>query len=102
MTGALLCSYFGLNHTTSFEIIHTRIDDRQFVWYCLYVQSQILKSIRCTKILPKFQTILKLSTIKSCGCLSELPETEFEGSVVPINGTAQSAMCETRWRIVLF
>ena len=34
--------FFGLDHTSSFEIIHTRIDDRQFVWYYFYVWSQIL------------------------------------------------------------
>ena len=48
------------------------------------------------KFSSKFQIILKLLTDKSCTCLSELPETKFEGSVVLINGAAWSAMCETR------
>ena len=48
-----------------------------------------------------FQIISKLPTAKSCACLSELPETEFEGSVVPITGAAWNAMCEARWIIVL-
>ena len=38
----VLCSFFSLGHTSSFEIIRTRIDDRQFVWYYFYVWSQIL------------------------------------------------------------
>ena len=88
MIEILLWSCFGLDQTSSIEISHTRIDDGQFVWYCFYVQSLILKCIRCTKILSKFQIISKLSAVKSCGCLSELPETEFEGSVLPINGAA--------------
>ena len=85
MIGILLCSYFGLDHTSNFEIIQRWIDDCQFVWHCFYVQSHILKCIRHTKILSKFQTISKMSAVESCGCLSELPETEFKGSVVPIN-----------------
>ena len=32
----LLCSYFALDRTNNFELIHTRIDDRQFVWYYFY------------------------------------------------------------------
>ena len=47
-------------------------------------------------ILIKFQILSKLPAAKSCACLSELPATEFEGSVVPINAVAWSAMCETR------
>ena len=51
-----------------------------------------------TKILLKFQIILKLPALRHCACLSELPGTEFEGSefVVSINGAAWSVMCETR------
>ena len=48
--------------------------------------------------MSKLQIISKLPTVKSCACLSELPGAEFEGSVVPINGTAWSDMCDTRWR----
>ena len=96
MTGILLCAYFGLDHTSSFEIIHTRIDDRQFALYCFDVRSQILKRMTRTKILSMFQITSKLPTVKSCACLSKLPGTEFEGSVVPINGAAWSAICETR------
>ena len=33
----LFCSFFGLDHTSSFEIIHMGITDRQFVWYYFYV-----------------------------------------------------------------
>ena len=49
-------------------------------------------------ILTKFQIISKLpAAVKRCACLSsELPGSEFEGSVVPINGSAGSAMCETK------
>ena len=74
----LLCSHPGLNHARSFEIINTRIDDRQFVWYYFYVRSQILKRKTRTKILSEFEIILKLPTVKSCTCLLELPQTEFE------------------------
>ena len=102
MVGILLCSYFGLDHTSRFEIIHTRIDDRQLEWYCFYVRSQILKHITRTKIFSIFQSISKLSAVKSCACLLELPGLKFEGSAVRISGTAWIAMCETRWRIVLF
>ena len=51
-----------------------------------------------TKILLKFQIILKLPALRHCACLLELPGTEFEGSefVVSINGAAWSVMCETR------
>ena len=35
----LLCFYFALDHTSTFEIIYTRIDDRQFVRYYSYVQN---------------------------------------------------------------
>ena len=52
----LLCSYFGLDHTSSFEIIHTRIDDRQFVILFLCTITDITR----TKILSKFQIISKL------------------------------------------
>ena len=102
MIEILLHSYFGLDVTSSFERIYTRIDNRQFVSYCFYVQSQILKHITRPKILSKFQIILKLPPVKSCTCLWEFPEKECEGSVVPINAAAWSAMSETRWRIVLF
>ena len=88
----LLCSYFGLDHTSSFEIIHTRIDDRQFVILFLCT----ITDITLTKILSKFQIISKLPAVTSCACLSELPGTEFEGSVVPIIGAAWSTMSETR------
>ena len=47
-------------------------------------------------MLSKFQIISKLPAVKSYACLSELPATEFEGSVVPINGAGWSAMHETR------
>ena len=67
-----------------------------------------------TKIFSMFQIISKLPAVKSCVTLSELPGTEFEGSVVqysqemernfpflvtmvvPINGAAWSAMCKAR------
>ena len=49
-----------------------------------------------TKILSNFQIISKLSDAKSCACLSELPGTEFEGSVIPINRADWNAMRETR------
>ena len=77
--------FFGLDQMSSFEIIHTQIDDRQFLWYYLYVWSQILKHITGTKILFKFQIVSKLPSVKSSACLSELTRTEFEGSVVPID-----------------
>ena len=38
----LLCSYFALDHTSSLEITHMRIDDRQLVRYYFYVHSQML------------------------------------------------------------
>ena len=38
----LLGSYFGLDHRSNFEIIHTGTDGRQIGWYYFYVQSQIL------------------------------------------------------------
>ena len=57
---------------------------------------------KCTKILSKFKVISKLPSVKSNACLSELSGTELEGSIVPINEVAWSAMCETRWRILLF
>ena len=57
------------------------------------IVSHTLKGITRTKILFKFQIILKLLAIKSCGCLSELPEIKFEGSVIPIIGASWSAMC---------
>ena len=80
---------------SSFEIIHTRIDDRQFVWYYFYVRSQVLWPITRTKILSKFQIILKLPAVKSCACLLEFPATEFDGFVVSINRAAWSVMWET-------
>ena len=43
----------------------------------------------------KFQIILKLPSVESSACLYELPGTEFEGSVVPINEAAWSAMRES-------
>ena len=49
-----------------------------------------------TKILFKLQVISKFPTVKSCPCLSELPGTEFENSVVLINGEAWSTICEKR------
>ena len=58
----LLCSYFGLGHTSSFEIIHTRIDDRQFVILFLCTITDITR----TKILSKFQIISKLPAVRSC------------------------------------
>ena len=82
MIGVLFLSYFGLDHMSRFEIIHIRIDDCLFVWYCFYVQSQILQCITCTKILSKFQIILKLPTVKSWEYLSELAGTEFNGSLL--------------------
>ena len=36
----LLSSYFGLDHASSFEIIHTQIADSEFVWYYLDVWLQ--------------------------------------------------------------
>ena len=50
----------------------------------------------CTKILSKFKIILKLPSVKSSACVSELPGTELDDSVVPINEVAWNAMCETR------
>ena len=47
-------------------------------------------------VYSKFKIILKLPSVKSSACLSELPGTELEGSVVLINEVAWSAMCETR------
>ena len=60
----------------------------------------ITERITRTKILSKFQIFSKLPAVKGCACLSELPGTEFKGSVVLINGVAWSAIYETRWRIV--
>ena len=40
-------------------------------------------------------------SVKIGACLSELPETEPEGSVVPINEVAWSAMCETKGFVIL-
>ena len=51
--------------------------------------------ITCTKFLSKFKIISKLPSVKSSACVSELPGTELEGSVVPINEVGWSAMCET-------
>ena len=59
----LLCSYFALDHTSCFEVIHMRIDDGQFVWFYFYVRSQILQRISRTKILSKFQITSKLRVL---------------------------------------
>ena len=91
----LLCSYLGSDHTISFEIIYTRIDDCQFVRYYFYVRSQILQHITCTKVFSNLQIISKFPAVKICACLSELSGTEFEGSIVQIN-IAWSVMCEAR------
>ena len=77
----LLCSYFGLDHT-SFEIIHTGIDDHQFVWYYFKVRSQVLQRMMHTKFLSKFQIISKLPAVRNCTYLLELRGTKF--SFVPI------------------
>ena len=69
-----------------------RINDSKFVRYCFYVWSQILKCWTCTKILCKFQILLKLPAAKSCACLSELPGAKFEGSAILFNGAAWSEM----------
>ena len=47
-------------------------------------------------VYSNFKIILKLPSVKSSACLSKPPGTELEGSVVPINKVAWSAMCETR------
>ena len=39
-------------------------------------------------------------SVKIGACLSELPETEPEGSVVPINEVAWSGMCETEGFVI--
>ena len=39
----LLCSFFGLDHKSSFEIIHKEIAGSQFVCYYFYVPSQIYR-----------------------------------------------------------
>ena len=49
-----------------------------------------------TKISFKFQIISKFPAVKSCACLLQFPGTNFESSVVLINGAAWSAICETR------
>ena len=54
------------------------------------------QQITCTKILSKFKIISKLPSVKSSAYLSELPGTEFEGSVALINEAAWSAISETR------
>ena len=81
MFETLSCTYFDLNRSSSFKMIHTWIDADQ----------------SDTKILSKFQIISKLPAVKSCACLTELLRTKFEGSILPINGAAWSAMCETRY-----
>ena len=48
----------------------------------------------------KSQIILKLPAVESCAYLSELPGTEFECSIILINGPTWSAMREER--ILLF
>ena len=53
-------------------------------------------SITCTKTLLEFQIISKLTTVKSCECLSEIPGIELKGSIIPINGAGWSAMHELR------
>ena len=73
----MFCSYFGLDHMNSFEIIRTGIVDCQFVSYYFNIQSQ-------------------LPVARSCAYLSELTVTEFKVSIVSINGAVWSALCETR------
>ena len=70
-------------------------------WSSVCVILSLQRIVR-TKTLFKFQIILKLPSVESSACLSELSGTEFEGSVTPINESAWSAMCESRWRILLF
>ena len=56
-----------------------------------------------TLVFSKFEIISKLSSVKSCAYLSDLPGTELKGSVVPFSESAwESAMCEMRGRILLF
>ena len=58
--------------------------------------------------MSKSQIILKLPAVESCAYLSELPGTEFECSIILINGPTWSAMCEERitktniWSHVVF
>ena len=40
--------------------------------------------------MSKFQIISKLFAVQSCACLSELPGTEFEGSVIPKSNSAEA------------
>lgn len=78
----LFCSYFGLDHTSSLEVIHTRIDDCQFVGYYFYLQSHYITTHNAHQNLSKFQIISNLPTVKICACLSKLPGTELKISVV--------------------
>ena len=43
-----------------------------------------------TKVLSKYQIVLKFLALKSCACLWELPGTVFGGFDIPINGAAWS------------
>ena len=71
--------------------------------YYFHVRSQILKRITHSKILPKFEIISKLPSVKCWACLLELPGTEFEGSVVQISGTVWWWYSGQQWltRVVL-
>ena len=67
-----------------------------------YMGTLVVNGFTRTKILSKFQIISKLTAIKSCAYLSELPGTVFGGSSVPMNRAVWSSMCETRERVLLF
>ena len=56
---------FGLDHTSSFEIIHTRIGgNRQFLWYCFYVWSQYWNAERTLKFCPSFKLFRSCPLLK--------------------------------------
>ena len=81
----LLSSYFVLDYTSSFEIINTQIDYPQIVQVCVILFLCTITDIitHNSNFSPSLKIISKLLAVKSCACLSELPGTEFEGSVVP-------------------
>ena len=55
--------FFVWDHTSSLEIIHTRIDDRQFVWYYFYVDI-IMYNIRALKFSPRFKLFRSCPLLK--------------------------------------
>ena len=63
----LLCSHFGLDQTSNFEIIHTGIDDRQFrVTLFLCTNHRYCNAKRALKFCPIFKLFRSCPLLKNC------------------------------------